>query len=618
MIKDLVSKIEEANILYRIGNPIMSDSEYDTLMDQLYDIDPDNSVFTKIGVIINDSRKRDLPITMASMNKIKTVDQLKDWIRIKNIYFGEKNKKVFVLTPKYDGISLCVNEITKESFTRGDGTQGQMSDEHYKLVNNKLSKNDIYHTNENKPSIAFDFTYGEVLIKKSTFSDKYSNYANGRNLVAGLFNSKDISPILKDCDYIKYGGVGQNYFETKHEILDNLNERQSIKVKYVLASENDLTQEYLESLFNEWSIEYEIDGIIIEVDDIKTQERLGRERSSENPCYARAFKSPNFEETSITEVIGLTWTISKHGLLKPVLHLNPVKNQGVTISNVTGNNARFVKEMGLGIGSIVKIKRSGMVIPLITEVIKRVPFILPEGNIKWNDNGIELVTSEETDDQNFKMVVAFFTILEVENLGEGVIKQLWDAGYKSIKDILNVKISDMEKLEGFGKRKSSIIFNNILNKTKGVELSKLQHATSIFPGLGSKKLLLLENFDTKPLLEEIIKIEGFAETSAKIYLDNYDKFYEFIKDLPITINKKTKVITTNNDLDGKSFCFTGVRRADLESNIESRSGKIVSGVTKNTTHLICKDTTSSSSKTIKAKELGITIMNVEELEALLN
>ena len=113
-------------------------------------------------------------------------------------------------------------------------------------------------------------------------------------------------------------------------------------------------------------------------------------------------------------------------------------------------------------------------------------------NIEWNENGIELVTMYETDDQKFKQLVSFFEILEAESFGEGVIKQLWDAGYKTVKDILDIKVSDLEKIDRFGKRKSTIVYNSIQKCTKDVKLSKLQHATGIFKGLGSKKLALLD------------------------------------------------------------------------------------------------------------------------------
>lgn len=605
MIEKLKETINKANIAYREGSPIMSDSEYDLLLEELSMLSPNDDLINKVGISPKDeSRKAKLPIEMASMNKIKSLEDLLNWVRLKGIPTDSE----IVLTPKYDGISLCVHEIKKHAFTRGDGTFGQKSNDHYKNIGNKLIDQNL-----------FNFTYGEVMMSKSTFLEKYSkDFANPRNLVAGLLNGKEISPILKDCNYIKYGGVIFDTFKdkikTKSEILDQLNSCQEIDVPFRVETIDNLTEEIFIGLFKEWSKDYEIDGIIIEINDLNLQKQLGRENSSNNPVWARAFKHPSFEQSATTEIVGISWNISKQGYLKPTLHVNPVKLDGVTVSNVTGNNARFVKDMGLGVGAKVVVKRSGMVIPIIADVIQGVDFQMPTiPNIDWNDNGVELITLEETDDQKLKKIIAFFEILESDNVSEGVITQLWEVGHRTIKDILNLKVEDFQKIDRFGKRKSQIVYDSIQKSINGVSLSKVQHATGIFNGLGSKKLILLEQFKTKPSLDEVMQIEGFAEISAKIYIDNWDKFFEFIKDIPIKIKERVTVPKTSGDLDGLQFVFTGVRRKDLEDIIESRSGKIGGSVSKNTTHLVMKEKGSGSSKEKKAMDLGVKILTVEEL-----
>jgi DNA ligase (NAD+) len=605
MINELKEKIVKANEAYRIGEPIMSDKDYDQLVEELELLSPNDDVLTKVGhVVADETRKSKLPIEMASMNKIKSMNDINDWCRLKNI----TSHNFVIITPKYDGLSLCVNENTSEAFTRGDGTYGQKSNEHYSRIGNHLSKT------------SFSFTYGEVMMSKKTFLEKYSSdFANPRNLVAGLLNSKEATDALKDCDYIKYGAIqSRNMFQSKKQILDELNSNQSVKVPYHICRISDITEELLINLFHEYSIDYEIDGLIIEINDLNTQITLGRETSSNNPIWARAFKHPSFEQSAETEIIGISWNISKQGYLKPTLHISPVKLDGVTVSNVTGNNARFVKDMGIGVGAKVIVKRSGMVIPIIADVIETVEFQMPDvDNIDWNENGVELVTLTETDDQKLKKNISFFEILESDNVSEGVITQLWDAGYKTISDILNLTTSDLEKIDRFGKRKAKIVHDSIQKSVTNVSLSKLQHATGIFKGLGSKKLLLLEDFVTKPTVDQIMSIEGFAEISAKSYVDSYDEFFNFVKDLPITISEKVEVVKTGNDLDGKQFVFTGVRRKDLEEVIVSRGGVIGGSVSKNTTYLVMKEKGSGSSKETKAISLGVTILTVEELEDLL-
>jgi NAD-dependent DNA ligase len=609
MIEQLKEQIVKANEAYRAGKPIISDAKYDQLVEELSLLSPDDEILTKVGhVVVDETRKSRLPIEMASMNKIKSMDDINDWCRLKGI---SKNEEV-IITPKFDGLSLCVDEKTNEAWTRGDGEFGQKSDEHYKLIQNHL----------NLDEYSFIYTYGEVMIPKQVFIDKFSaDFANPRNLVAGLLNSKTVSESLKDCQYIKYGAFTNKNFDTKQEIINELNNGQSSKVEYHICKISDLTEDLLIGLFQKFSTEYEIDGLIIEINDLTLQDNLGRETSSNNPVWARAFKHPSFEQSAETDVIGISWNISKQGLLKPILHIKPVKLDGVTVSNVTGNNARFVKDSGLGVGAKVVVKRSGMVIPIIADVITPVDFIQPtiEGvEVDWNEAGIELITLTETDEQRLKKIVAFFEILEADNVSEGVITQLWDAGYKTIKDVLTLTTSDLEKIDRFGKRKAQIVFNSIQKSVTGVQLSKLQHATGIFKGLGSKKLVLLEDFTTKPTVDQVMSIEGFAEVSAKSYIDSYDIFFDFIKDLPVTIIEKVEAAKVGTDLEGKSFVFTGVRRKDLEEVIESRGGKIGGSVSKTTTHLVMKSIGSGSSKEKKAIDLGVEVITVEQLEKLLN
>jgi len=365
--------------------------------------------------------------------------------------------------------------------------------------------------------------------------------------------------------------------------------------------------------FEKWSEQFEIDGIIIEINNLDRQEELGREGSRNNPVWARAYKAPEFEMSAETRVIGLTYGISKQGYLKPVLHIDPVQLDGVTVSNVTGNNARFIKNMGLGIGAKVRIVRSGMVIPKIVDVFEKVDFIEPiiEGvDLVWNTTGVELMTVGKTDAQILKSVIAFFEILEATYLGPGIITQLYDAGYVTIKQILEINIDDLEKIDGFGKRKSLKVYDSVKNSVSGVKLSKLQHASGLFLGLGSRKLSMLEHFVQKPTIDEVMSIDGFAETSSKSYVENYDIFFDFIKDLPIVIKTTTVDDVYVNDLDGVVFVFTGVRMKNEESVLESRGAKIGSSVSKNTTYLVCKDIGSTSSKIKKARSLDVVILDV--------
>ena len=616
-ITELRRLIIDANKAYRGGKPFISDTKFDALVDELKMMCPDDDLLSVVGMEVHDeSRKAKLPIDMASMNKVKTLEEIGVWMDQKNIPITT----LFTLTPKFDGISLCVNEKSNLAFTRGDGTHGQKSDEHYKLIQNKSNPDII-------KGMGLLFTYGEAMMPKKTFLDKYSqDFANPRNLVGGQLNSPDASDILNDIVYIKYGlvnyPINPRVFSTKTEVLNYLNAHQEIKVNFVNKTIHELSEDYLVQLFKQWSQDFEIDGIIIEIDDLNLQDKLGREKSSRNPCWARAFKSPHFEQTAETVVGGVTWNISKQGYMKPTIHIKPVKLDGVTVSNVTGNNARFMQDMRLGAGAVVKVKRSGMVIPLIVDVVTPSVEPLPttcsccKTKLEWNENEVELVCpNPDCEGQQLKRNISFFEILEVDQVSEGVLTQLYDAGYKTIKDILNLSVADLESIDRFGKRKAQIVYGSIHAKMKDVQLSKLQHATGIFKGLGSKKLALLEDFETKPSLAIVMAIDGFAETSARSYIDGYDRFNEFIKDLPITVKKKVKV--EGGDLSGQSFVFTGVRDKGAEEKIESRGGKVSGSVSKNTTYLVMKSVGSGSSKEKKALDLGVKVITLDELQEMI-
>ena len=309
--------------------------------------------------------------------------------------------------------------------------------------------------------------------------------------------------------------------------------------------------------------------------------------------------------------------------MKPVAQLKPIELDGVTISNVTLNNAKFVKENGIGVGSVVTIKRSGMVIPLIIDVIKKVKFEMPiidDVEIDWNENGVELVVLTETDDRKLKEIISFFSILGVEQVSEGVLSQLYNAGYDNIKKLLLMKQEDMIGLEGFGSRKSSIVYYNIQSKIKNVELSKLQHASNIFTGLGSRKLSLLKHFKVKPSLDEVMKIEGFSEISANSYLNGYDKFRKWIKSLPISIenNKLTELITNNNQTTMKTFEMTGSPKPLFENKQDfvefmEKKGFIHTGMNKETDLLITNELESKSGKMGKAIKYGTEIKSYEQI-----
>ena len=204
-------------------------------------------------------------------------------------------------------------------------------------------------------------------------------------------------------------------------------------------------------------------------------------------------------------------------------------------------------------------------------------------------------------------------------MGEGIVKQFFSKMGLISKKVLEMTKEDMVKLDKFGVRKANKVLKSI-NDKRNVTLSKLQHASGFFNNLGSKKLLLLEGLDENSSVDTISNIEGFSEISANNYLKGITQYNEWVKDYStlLTINKtEVKKEVVGGSLEGQAFVFSGVRRKDLNEIIENMGGRIASGVSSKTTHLVMKSKGTGSSK-VKAEKLGQTILTVEELETLLN
>lgn len=620
IIKEIVKTLEKWNTAYRTGKALVTDKVYDAHIDTLRVLDPDNKFLKKVGYTIKDARTEELPIPMASMDKIKTIQELHKWAISKHISMDT----MMISTPKFDGLSFLNDVLTEsDAWTRGDGMNGQKSNEHFKAITKKYGQINTSELNKYSKNI---FTVGEIIIHKNIFAKRHSQFANIRNRVAGLLNDfkQENIPALNDCLYMRYGLITDKEIDKKNQ-LDILNEYFNgiNPCKYHMCKLSELTEELLEDLFNEWSKPFNIDGIIIEVNDAKLRAQIKPETSTLNPGFARAYKSPTFEQSGATPVNDIKYEVSKLGYVIPVAHVDPISLDGATVTKATVNNARQVLDMKLGIGSIVKIKRSGMVIPLITEVVKSVNPILPTNcpscgtKLIWSDSNTHLMcTNDNCTDKRIKIISAFFDILEVDGMRETTCRILYENGFDSIEKILLVNQDNLKTLPKFGDSKAENLYNAIRDKVNDVELSKLQHASGMFPGLGSKKLKLLEGFSKKPTIREVVeKIDGFSDTTATVYVENYDRFFAWAFMLPVTI-KYSKARQTGK-FSKDTFVFTGCRADnDLATKIENLGGVIEDGISKSTTYLVMKVKGSGSGKEIKAAKMGIKIITLGEMKEM--
>ena len=611
-IEDKKKTLQQWNDAYRTGEALVDDITFDTLLESLPE---DDQLKSKVGFEVHDQRKTELPLPMYSMDKVKSHEEILKWMESKDIPEDE----TVVITPKYDGLSFLLQPSTGKAYTRGNGKFGQRSNEHYL----KLSTDKNYSPPQ---ELKERHLIGEVIMPRRTFSDKYSEqYKNPRNLVAGLFNQKEPDDMLQDVNFIAYGIGEEN--ESKADSLKLIDQFNVISLPSHFCKLQELNDEFLIELFEKWNTDYEIDGLIIEVERRKLRLSLGREKNS-NPAYSRAWKGFQAQsaETSIQDI---TFQVSKDGRLAAVAHIEPVSLDGVTVSNVTLYNAGMMKEKGWGIGAQVKIIRSGMVIPKIIETLQPVeptlPSTCPSCNtpVSWDENQIHLMCSNKNECRSIQVqsMVSFFKVMEIEEVGEKLVEQLYDSGFKNIETILKMTQEDFLNQDRFAEKKAILVHDSIHSKCKNVPLEKIQHASGCFFGLGTKKLILLNAYrdpQQQPSIEEISNIDGYSEISAKAYLSGIHHFWAFLDTLPITLLPYQEALSEDGPMTGMRLCFTGFRDKDLEQKVTQAGGKIVSGVNGKTTHLVAKDITGKSSKLKKASDLGMTLWNKESLENYLS
>jgi len=624
----LEQQLIKYNELYRAGTPAISDQEYDKLVDQYQRLFPD-SPFLKTKAILEtakDSRKIGLPIRMGSLNKLKSAAELYSWLSTMPMF------EEIVFTPKFDGISLLVDESNGKAFTRGDGFVGQSCNKHFqKMADVTIACESMY-------------SYGEAIMSKKSFLKFKDNYANARNLVAGLFNRDLPTQDLGSVDYIRYGIAYNDFSRSKIAQLEICNALNTVRVNSHRVSIEDFINlgrkgmiEKINYLFETWSAFYDIDGLVVDVNGSKTRELMGRELNG-NPAYARAIKLPEWSSSAVVKVNGITWGVSKQGKLKPVVNIEPTAVAGVTISNVTGYNAKYVFDNNIAKGSVIKIVRSGDVIPKHIETLnyKKENVFELAGElvecpscgkpVRWDETLTELVcTNPMCNEKRINKLVHFFTIMKVEDFGAPSIRKFYEAGYTSVFKILNMGESQMNNIEGWGSKSSTKLISQFERLSdEGVSFARFLHALDVMEGKLGEKMIqtILDGYDISEGVDtfsipELLGINGVSNITAEAYMDGIQRYFIKYEGLPVMINQyQTPKVEVSSDgkMVGFKICFTGVRPSkEQEELINKNGGEVVSGVSKTTTHLVVKDINSTSSKTQKAQDLGVKILTIENL-----
>jgi NAD-dependent DNA ligase len=615
----------------------LKDDIYDIIKDYIRKKYPKDPYLKRIGADVDN--KVALPYYMGSQNKIK--DSEEEITKYKKQYKGP-----YIISDKLDGVSCLIvykrtvvakdkNMFDIKLYTRGNGTYGQDVSHLLTYINGFP---DISNITGDYLAIR-----GELIISKDNWEKlktQGENGANPRNTVSGAINSKTLNKkILNAIDLVCYTLISpvdpkiknglevikkMNFFVVNHKVVSDIN--------------LDILSDNLQKARNN---DYIIDGIVIA--DIGKHYDIEKDK---NPTHSFAFKSIHTLEQVEVIVKEVEWNISKDKYMKPIVKFDEIILDDVKIKQATGFNAGFIEKNVIGPGSRIIIIRSGNVIPHINSVLSKAANEKPsmpgtEGvNYKWNDTHVDIIMIDDGNKNSkydIKNIIYFMKTVDIDYMGPGNIEKIYNAGYDTINKIINIKKDELLRIEGF-KDKSAENIIGALKKIKDVDCNVLMDASNIMGrGFGSKKIKsitdvypeIINNTKTgrnkalKLKVDELTKINGIAKISAELFIENLPKYYEFYDSLGFKCNKGVVAnivpenIKINNNLKDKTFIFSGFRNKEYEKIIVDNGGKVTTAISKNTSYLVVKDKSENTGKIIKARELGITILNIEDFTALL-
>ena len=621
--KDIINVLIEADkAFFNSGQPKLTDDIYDIIKDYIRKKYPKDAYLKRVGADVDN--KVVLPYYMGSQNKIK--DSESEITKYKKKYPGP-----YLISDKLDGVSgMFVYEGDNvKLYTRGNGREGQDISHLHKYISGfpKIKKQD-------KLAVR-----GEFIISKDNW-DKLKKVddtlSNPRNTVSGAINSKILNKqLLKMIDFVAYTLVFPN-------LPNGLPELDKMKFNVVNNTVvDDISLAFLsKNLEVSRKNKYVIDGIVIS-DISKVYEiALGK-----NPEHSFAFKSIHTLEQIEVIVKEVEWNISKDKYMKPIVKFDEILLDDVKIKQATGFNAGYIEKNNIGPGSRIVIIRSGNVIPHIQSVLTTSANGKPsmpgelDKDYKWNDTRVDIIKIGEDRNADFdiKNIVYFMKTAEVDNMGPGNITKIYNAGFHDIKSILKIQKEDLLKIEGF-KGKSADNILKALEKVKELDCLVLMDASNMLGrGFSYKKIkmitdvypsILIDNAENrekslKISIEDLMKVEGIAKISAKLFIENLPRFYEFYDSLGVKCKgieekvDKSVEKTENANIKDKKFIFTGFRNKDYEKIIVENGGKVVTSISKSTHYLIVKNKAEKSGKIDKATELGVKILDIPEFEMLI-
>ena len=657
-IKELKEAIEYHNYQYYVKNqPVISDAKYDILFHRLQeleeaypDLQTDDSPTRRVGTEPVDALKKvDHTRPMLSLNSALEEEDIRSFLD-----FVERNIKetdlVYVAEPKLDGLSVEIvyeEGRFKYGATRGNGRTGEDISENLKTIGAvplKLQQKD------NLPS--FLAVRGEVMMSRKGFQELNkeriqkgeSPFANPRNAASGIVRQLDSKKVAgKPLTVFFYDilDMSENGFSSHLEILNTLPDW-GFKVHSDISKCHGWEQmkRFRESLAEKRDdLEFEIDGIVIKLDNLELRKELGtRERS---PRWAIAWKFPPKEEVTALEDIVVQ--VGRTGMLTPVALLDPVNVGGVTVSRATLHNEDEVKKKDVRPGDTVRVMRAGDVIPEIAERIpqkgkKRGPkFSMPdhcpvcgsevvrEGAYIFCQAGL----SCKAQLTGHLLHYASKEALDIETLGEKNVKQLVNKDMvNDIADFYHLEVDDLKKLDGFAEKSAKKLYDAIQD-TKNPPLDRFIYALGIRHVGRHIARVLAEKFGSMDALmkSEISDLESIDEIGPEIAESVYhffqeDKNQEILKRLK-KAGVTVQTMETKKEpqiLEGKHFVFTGAlenyTREEAKEAVEKLGGRVTSSVSGETDYIVAGE--DPGSKLEQAKKQNVTIIDEKQFQKLLN
>jgi DNA ligase (NAD+) len=602
----------------------ISDNQYDKMIEF---VQLNNKKFDNINDTgaLPHNKKCNLPVFMGSLDKIKNSSDYLNW---------KKKLKTsdIIVTEKLDGISalLSLNIINGKKevklYTRGNGKIGCDISHLVKYINLTDQINDTFISYKNSLPINIR---GELLISKFV-----NDNLNLRNIVSGLVHIKEITGDiilkLKDVDFVSYRLYDCNYnFISQLEKLDDI----TFNIPQYKLLKNP-SFESLQDVLSEFTDEsrYQIDGIVVSHNDIYNQDPVDK-----NPEHSIAIK--NTGESKQTKVLEIEWNVSKHGVYKPRIKIQPININGANIEWVTGFNAKYIKDNDIGKGALLEVERSGDVIPNIKNVLKGTKAELPDGNWKWNKTGVDIVIEDDKNNEmEIKKLLTFFQELECPSLGPKTIQTLYENGFETVVDVLNLTKQDLLNTDKFKEKSAENVLSgiktaiNFLSNINNENLYILMYASGTFGfGFGSKKIkLILDKYpniidlykdnDRDIWINNLKNIKGILEQSDA-FIDNINKYKMFILSIKNYV-KFTNIVNTINKIhDNNSskgiIVMSGFRDKLLKQTLEENGYTVNDNVTKETTIVIYNED-DTSSKCQKAKKMGIKLISKHDIFDVLN